>query len=137
MRQPPPEHSPEVPEPARGGPVRPNVPPGSGGVAYLEELEPDLRGVAIFGPDGAVIECSVPTGSGFADAAASLVGQLEACAREPLDSCHIAADEAGVFVVREGDFTLVAVAARSVLASLMTYDIRMTLRDLATGAGNA
>lgn len=105
-----------------GGPLR--------GIPYLAELEPELRGAVILGSEGELIETSVPAASGFAEAASVLVDELVAYRDEPLDSAHIASDEAEVFVVREADLTLVAVAARFVLASLMTYDIRMTLRDL-------
>lgn len=100
------------------------------GIPYLAELEPELRGAVILGPEGEVIENSVPAASGFAEAASSLVDEIVAYRDESLDSAHIASDEAEVFVVREAGLTLVAVAARFVLASLMTYDIRMTLRDL-------
>lgn len=104
------------------------------GIPYLSELEPELRGAVILGPAGEVIESSVPSASGFAEAAGSLVDDLVAHRDEPLDSAHIASDDAEVFVVREAGLTLVAVAARFVLASLMTYDIRMTLRDLSAEA---
>ena len=132
-----PEHPSEPPERARGGPARRDGPPGSYGVAYLAELEPDLRGAVIFDPDGVALECSLPAASGFVEAAATLLGELDEFADEPLDSCHIASDDAEVFVVREAGLTLVAVAARFALASLMTYDIRMTLRDLARGESRA
>lgn len=111
------------------GPIR--------GIPYLAELEPELRGAVILGPGGEILESSVPAASGFAEAAGSLVNELVAYRDEPLDSAHIASDEAEVFVVREAGMTLVAVAARFVLASLMTYDIRMTLRDLAVEVADA
>lgn len=137
MPESPPEHPSGPPEPARGGPTRQGDPPGPDGIAYLAELEPELRGAVIFDSGGVAVECSVPAASGFAEAAAILLGELDAFGDEPLDSCHIASDDAEVFVVREAGFTLVAVAARFVLASLMSYDIRMTLRDLARGASSA
>ena len=137
MPEPPPEHRSETTERARGGPARQGELSGPDGIAYLAELEPELRGAVIFGPEGSLIECSVPVASGFVEAAANLLEELEELSDEPLDSCHIASDNAEVFVVREAGFTLVAVAARFVLASLMTYDIRMTLRDLARGAPHA
>jgi hypothetical protein len=111
------------------GPIR--------GIPYLAELEPELRGAVILGPDGEVLENSVPAASGFAEAASSLVDELVAHRDEPLDSAHIASDGAEVFVVSEAGLTLVAVAARFVLASLMTYDIRMTLRDLSVEVADA
>lgn len=121
--------SPEEPSAAAGRPVR-GESPGHQGVAYLAELEPELRAAAIFGPSGGLVECSVAAAPGFADAAARLISEVEAAGEEPIDSCHIASDDAEVFLVREAGMTLVAVADRFVLSSLMTYDIRMTLRDL-------
>lgn len=136
MRNPNTEESADVPEPSRGGPARSEV-AVTRGIGYLAELEPELRGAVVFDREGAVLECSVPAASGFADAAATLVHELDTCGDEPIDSCHIASDDSEVFVVREAGLTLVAVAARFVLASLMTYDIRMTLRDLAPEAPHA
>ena len=81
-----------------------------------------------------LVECSVGASSGFTEAAAKLVSEVEAGGGEPIDSCHIASDDAEVFLVREAGMTLVAVAERFVLSSLMTYDIRMTLRDLSSEA---
>jgi len=137
MRKPSPEQPPDEAGPSRGGPARTSAAPDSVGVAYLAELEPELRGAAIFDSDGGLLECSVPAASGFVEAASTLVGRLDDFAAEPIDHCHIASDEAEVFLVREAGLTLVAVAARFVLASLMTYDIRMTLRDLARGGSGA
>ena len=137
MRQPSPEQPPDETGPSRGGPARTAPSPGSAGAAYPAELEPELRGAAIFGSDGSLIECSVPAASGFVEAASTLIERLDHFATEPIDHCHIASDEAEVFLVREAGLTLVAVAARFVLASLMTYDIRMTLRDFASGGSRA
>ncbi|MGB0121246.1 MAG: hypothetical protein WBP55_09875, partial [Solirubrobacterales bacterium] len=63
-------------------------------------------------------------------------GQLLAQER-PVDSAHLATDEAEIFVVREKGLVLVAVTARFVLASLTGFDLRMALRDLSKGAENA
>ena len=125
--------SPEESSTPGGRPVREEA-SGRQGVGYLAELEPDLRGAAIFDRQGGLVECSVGAGSGFAEAAAELVSRVEAGGDEPIDSCHIASDDAEVFLVREAGMTLVAVAERFVLSSLMTYDIRMTLRDLSSEA---
>jgi len=125
--------SPEESSTPGGRPVREEA-SGRQGVGYLAELEPDLRGAAIFDPQGGLIECSVGGSSGFAEAAAKLVSEIEVGGDEPIDSCHIASDDAEVFLVREAGMTLVAVAERFVLSSLMTYDIRMTLRYLSSEA---
>lgn len=107
------------------------------GLPYLLELEPEVRAAAILDRDGNVVESTV-TGSGpFPRAAAELVETVDRAGDQPLDNCHIASADAEVFVVREGDLTLVAVTERFVLASLMAFDMRMTLRDLGGGPRDA
>ena len=114
------------------------APPSAGGAAgkglsYLLELEPEIRAAAVVGGDGSVLECTDPGRSGFGTAAVELVEVVEGAGGKPFDSCHIASPDAEVFVVREGELSLVAVTERFVLASLMAFDMRMTLRDLSGG----
>ena len=108
-----------------------------GGLPYLLELEPDVRAAAILDRDGTIVESTARAAGKFGPAAARLVDSVDGAGHKPFDSCHIASDEAEVFIVREGDLTLVAVTERFVLASLMAFDMRMTLRDLTGGPGDA
>jgi hypothetical protein len=101
----------------------------------LSGLEAELRGAAIFGSGDEVVASTVEDPA-WQQAAADLLSALRASADglegdASLDSSHVATDEAEVFVVTEGDFSLVAVTARFVLASLTAFDMRMSLRDLA------
>ncbi len=95
----------------------------------LAGLEPELRAAAVLSESGEILASTVEDESwkrsavGFADALAA-VGTGE------LDSSHVATEQAEVFLVREAGFSLVAVTARFVLASLTSFDIRMSLRDL-------
>lgn len=112
----------------------PSIGQGAGrGLSYLLELEPDIRAAAVVDGDGVVIECTDPGPSVFGVAAAGLVEVVDGSGGKPFDSCHIASAEAEVFMVREGDLSLIAVTERFVLASLMAFDMRMTLRDLSGG----
>lgn len=113
------------------------------GLSYLLELEPDIRAAALIGGDGTVLECTggragaggaVIDPDGFGPAALELVAAVDRAGSKPFDSCHIAAAEAEVFMVREEDLSLVAVTEKFVLASLMAFDMRMALRDLAGGS---
>ena len=112
------------------------------GLSRLIELEPEIRAAAILDGAGNVVECLARAdGSGrhgsdrheFGPAALELVGAVDEAGGKPFDSCHIASQEAEVFAVREGDLSLVALTERFVLASLMAFDMRMTLRDLERG----
>lgn len=107
------------------------------GLSYLLELEPEIRVAAIIDGGGAVLESSETGTSNFGPAAVGLIEAVDGAGNKPFDSCHIASDDAEVFVVREGDLSLVAVTERFVLASLMAFDMRMTLRDLPGGQAGA
>jgi len=106
----------------------------------LAELEPELVAAAIIDADGETI-ASTGAGQGpgtaWAAAAIELLGALADVRDTAVDSAHLATDDAEVFVVRENGLSLVAVTGRFVLASLTSFDMRMALRDAASGAGNA
>ena len=53
----------------------------------------------------------------------------------PATQAHVATEEGEVFAVREGGLAMIAVAERFTLASLMLFDMRTVLRDLAGGNG--
>lgn len=116
----------------------------AGRLAYLFELEPEIRAAAILDGEGTVVG-SLASGreSGreqasaeFGTTAVSLVGAVDDAGSKPFDSCHIALPDAELFLVREGDLSLVAVTERFVLASLVSFDMRMTLRDLTATGGS-
>ena len=102
----------------------------------LAELEPDLKAAAVIGPDG-VVRASTGKAANWDRSAIELLAALDEAGDRPVDSAHLATDEAEIFVVREGGQALVAVTARFVLASLTGFDLRMALRDLSTGAERA
>lgn len=107
--------------------------PGSGeaGLAYLAELEPDVRAAGIFDSEGRPVATSAPDLPAFLEAALPLLGSVEATSGrgQELDSCHIALEDGEIFIVREEGLTMVAVTERFVLASLTGFDMRMALRD--------
>lgn len=105
----------------------------------LAELEPELRGAAIFSRDGTRRELVAARDDDdeWAEAAAEVADAVELAASGEFDSAHVALDDGEVFVVAEAGFTLVASTGRFVLASLTGYDMRMSLRDLAGSHGPA
>jgi hypothetical protein len=102
-------------------------------LAHLYELSPDMRGGAILSADGSVLAASGEAGR-WGPAAKRLLEAGDAAGAEPAQQLHVASEEGEAFAVRGAGLIAVAVAERFALASLMTFDMRAALRDLAAGA---
>lgn len=97
------------------------------------ELSPEMRGGAIL-ESGRVLAASGDEGS-WGRAAGAL---LEAAGSDgEAEQVHVATEAGEVFARREGELVAIAVTERFVLASLMSFDMRATLRDLAAGGAAA
>jgi hypothetical protein len=103
-------------------------------VARTRGMSADLRGCAVLGPDGEALAASGDL-ERWQEAAAVLLGAADLAADEPFDSVHVGTEDGEVFAVRHGDLAMVAVSDRFALASLMLFDMRTALRELAIGAG--
>jgi len=103
-----------------------------GALAYLTEMSPDLRGGAILAGDGSVLAASDQADRWREDAAA-LLDVADRAGDEPVEQVHIATEQGEVFALRHGGLAAVAVTERFALASLMFFDMRSVLRDLAAG----
>jgi hypothetical protein len=119
--------------------VKPDLESGEAGLAYLAELEPDVKAAGIFSQDGSPVAISAPDPSAFREAVPQLLESVgEVCGEgRDLDICHVALEDGEVFMVREDGLTLIAVTERFVLASLTGFDMRMALRDFLEAGGNA
>jgi len=106
------------------------------GLAYLTEMSPDLRGGAILDGGGAVMAAS-DRPERWREDAASLLGVADEAGGEPVEQVHIATEQGEVFAVREAGLTAIAVTDRFALASLLFFDMRSILRDLAAGGEGA
>jgi hypothetical protein len=98
----------------------------------LAGLEPELEAAVLLSDDGSVL-ASTPGQNGWGGAAAALLAELEEAGKGDIDSAHITTEAAEVFIVRESGIALVAVTARFVLASLTSFDVRMSLRSVVAG----
>ncbi len=96
------------------------------------ELSPEMRGGAIL--DSETVLAASGELAEWREAARDLLAA--AAADGPFEQVHVATEDGEVFAVRDGSLTAVSVTDRFVLASLMAFDMRATLRDLATGASN-
>jgi predicted regulator of Ras-like GTPase activity (Roadblock/LC7/MglB family) len=110
------------------------VPAGMAGsaLAYLTEMSPDLRGAAILDAEGAVLAVSGQPERWREDAMA-LLAVADRAGEEPVEQVHIATEQGEVFAVRHAGLAAVVVTERFALASLLFFDMRSVLHDLAAG----
>jgi predicted regulator of Ras-like GTPase activity (Roadblock/LC7/MglB family) len=101
-------------------------------VLRLQEMSADLRGCAVLGSDGRVLAASGDA-ERWEPAAQGLLAAADAARGEPAEQVHVATEDGEVFAVRHRGLALVAVAERFTLASLMAFDMRTVLRELAAG----
>lgn len=103
-------------------------------LAFLAEMSPDLRGAAILDSSGDVLAADGEPERWREDAAA-LFAVADRAAAEPVEQVHVATEQGEVFALRHAGLAAVVVTERFALASLMLFDMRSTLRELAQGAG--
>ena len=112
--------------------------PGGGSaeaaVARLAEMSPDLRGCAVLDREGRALAASGDPDS-WARAGAALIAAADEAGDEPASHVHVATEDGEAFAVRHEGLVMVAVAERFTLASLMIFDMRAVLRDLAKDGG--
>jgi predicted regulator of Ras-like GTPase activity (Roadblock/LC7/MglB family) len=102
-------------------------------LAFLAEMFPDLRGAAIVGPDGRVLAASGEEPERWEEDAEALFAAADAAEEVPVEQVHIATEQGEVFAIRTGGLAAVSVTDRFALASLMLFDMRSILRELAAG----
>lgn len=105
-------------------------------LAFLTEMSPDLRGAAILDSAGKALAATGEPGRWEEDAAA-LFGVADRAGEEPVEQVHVATEQGEVFALRHAGLAAVTVTERFALASLMLFDMRAALRDLAAGLGEA
>ena len=101
-------------------------------LALLAEMSPDLRGAAILGPGGEVLATSDGDPQRWREDAAALFAAADAAEDGPVEQVHIATEQGEVFAIRASGLAAVAVTDRFALASLLLFDLRSALRELAS-----
>jgi hypothetical protein len=104
-------------------------------IARLREMSTDLRGCAILGADGRVL-AATGEAERWEPAAGEFLAAADSARGEPAARVHVATGDGEAFALRESGLAMVAVANRFTLASLMLFDMRAILRDLAAGRGD-
>lgn len=103
-------------------------------LAFLTEMSPDLRGAAILGAAGEVLAATGEAPERWREDAAALFAAADAAEGVPVEQVHIATEQGEVFAIRNEGLAAVSVTDRFALASLMLYDMRSALRELARGS---
>lgn len=103
---------------------------------FLAEMSPDLRGAAILGPDDQVLAATGDEWARWREDAAALFAAADGAEGAPVEQVHIATEQGEVFAVRNAGLAAVSVTDRFALASLMLFDMRSMLRELAGAAGD-
>jgi predicted regulator of Ras-like GTPase activity (Roadblock/LC7/MglB family) len=104
-------------------------------LAYLAEMSPDLRGAAILDSGGAVL-AATDRPERWGEDVGALLEAADRAGAEPVEQVHIATQQGEVFAIRHAGLTAAAVTERFALASLLFFDMRSILRDLASGGGS-
>ncbi len=99
-------------------------------LAFLTEMSTDLRGAAILDSGGAVLAASGDP-SRWREDVAALLEVADRAGGETVEQVHVATEQGEVFALRHAGFLAVVVTDRFALASLLFFDMRSTLRDLA------
>jgi hypothetical protein len=99
-------------------------------IARLREMAVDLRGCAILDAAGEPLAATGELGR-WAEPARALLAAADDAVPERATQLHVGTEDGEAFAVREDGLALVAVAERFALASLMLFDMRSVLRDLA------
>lgn len=102
---------------------------------YLGELSPDIRASVLIDGDGSAVAASVSVGEDRAEPIAELaLDLLERIERmspsERVQQLEVSVPSGAVFALRQAGWTLVVVATRMALSSLMFLDIRSALARL-------
>ena len=93
-------------------------------------MSADLRGCALLDSAGRVL-AATGEAERWQAAASDLLAAADEAGDEPASHVHVATEDGEAFAVREGGLAMVAVTERFTLASLIIFDMRAVLRDLA------
>lgn len=117
-------------------PTAPSSESAEAALAFLSEMSPDLRGAAVLGPDGKVLAATGEEPERWGEDALALLAVADTAEGVPVEQVHIATEQGEVFAVRNEGLAAVSVTDRFALASLMLFDMRSILRELASATPN-
>jgi predicted regulator of Ras-like GTPase activity (Roadblock/LC7/MglB family) len=99
-------------------------------LSMLGEMSAEMRAGAILGADGEVLASDGPADA-WAERVSALLEQADAAGGGPAEHIHVATEAGELFLTRLEGLTVTAITERFALASLMAFDMRSVLADLA------
>jgi hypothetical protein len=99
-------------------------------LALLGEMSADMRAGAVLTASGEVLASDGPAAA-WGERVADVLAQADAAADDPAEHIHIATEAGELFLTRRDGLTVAAITERFALASLMSFDMRSVLGDLA------
>jgi hypothetical protein len=99
-------------------------------IAHMSELSPDFRGCALLDSEGTLLAASGEP-ERWGEAVRGLLAAADGAGPEPAEQVHVGTEDGEAFAVRHAGLAMVAVTDRFSLASLVMFDMRTILRDLA------
>lgn len=103
-------------------------------LSRLAELAVDLRAAAIIDADGSVLATTGP-GDDWAEQSHLLIGAARDAVGGVAERVHVGTTEGEVFAVPEHGRWCIAITERFTLASLVIFDLRVILREMAHELG--
>jgi hypothetical protein len=100
---------------------------------YLGELSTDIKATVVMSADGRSVAASRPgeTGERLQELTTELFERADSADSEPVTQIEVSTGDGAVFAVRDEQWTIGVVTGRFALSSLMFYDLRGVLGDLA------
>ena len=100
---------------------------------YLGELSTDIKAAVVVAADGHAMAASRPgeTGERLQELTTELFERADRADSETVTQIEVSTGDAGVFAVRDEQWAIGVVTGRFALSSLMFYDLRNVLGDLA------
>ena len=99
-------------------------------LALLGEMSAEMRAGAIIGPGGQVLAADGPADA-WAERVGAVLDGADEAAGDSAEHIHIATEAGELFLIRRDGLTVAAITERFVLASLMAFDMRSVINDLA------
>ena len=99
-------------------------------LALLGGMSAEMRAGAILKADGEVLAADGPPDA-WAERVGALLEQADEAAGDPAEHIHVATEAGELFLTRRDGLTVAAITERFVLASLMAFDMRSVVTDLA------
>ena len=97
-------------------------------LADLMEISSQIEQAVVVAADGSVLGSTFDGGDRLADVAARIVREAESARGRPPQQLEVATDAGSVFVLRDGERTIVATTAPAPTVGLVFYDLKSCLK---------